>query len=83
MTTNQTTYLDRRHLSVTSPAETLKFERVVPETDWPTVEHGPILYLKLQMVKVWKVVVWFWSIPQGKGTQRLNTVKGHFSKIYT
>lgn len=50
-------YLDGRHLSVTSPAEVLDLQRVVAESHRPAVHRGSLLDLKLQVMEVREVVI--------------------------
>lgn len=50
-------YLDGRHLSVTSPAEVLELQRVVAESHRPAVQRGSLLDLKLQVMEVREVVI--------------------------
>lgn len=50
-------YLNGVHLSVTSPAEVRKLQGVVAKSHRPAVQHGPLLNLKLQVVKVWEVMI--------------------------
>lgn len=51
-------YLDGRHLSITSPAESREFQGAVAESNRSAVQHGPLLNLKLQMMEVWEVMIW-------------------------
>lgn len=50
-------YLDGRHLSVTSPAEVLELQRVVAESHRSAVQRGSLLDLKLQVMEVREVVI--------------------------
>ena len=50
-------YLDGRHLSVTSPAEVLELQRVVAESHRSAVQRGSLLNLKLQVMEIREVVI--------------------------
>lgn len=50
-------YLDGRHLCVTSPAEVWELKRVVAESHRSSVQHGSLLNLKLEMVEVGEVMI--------------------------
>lgn len=52
-------------MSISSPAEVFKLQRVVSKADWSSIGCSPIFHFKFQVMQIWKVIAANWLVALG------------------